>query len=221
MENQALVATDGTMVAVRVTPEVVDAIISISDADVLWLKISEGGFLNGDVFMAPELTGVIFDIKPYWIRWSTTEAPEKIPFRKLEDQPEGFELRTDLKVSLRHGELIGLSLAPSSARNFSRYLRRLQGLRLLVSEVVTIMRPRSVTNKMKQKFCILDFEVVTPTAGSYRQEPERVQEMAPEPERVQEMSPEPERVQEMSPEPERVQEMSPEPPPISVDEIPF
>lgn len=172
MENQALVTTDGSLVAVRVTPEIVDAVISISDDDVLWLKFSEGGFFNGDNFMAAEIQGVIFDVKPYWIRWLMAEPPDKIPFRSMDDQPEGYELRTDLKVSLRHGELVGLSLAPSSVRNFSRYARRVKGLHLGINDVVTIFSPRAVTNKQKQKFCILDFDLVPPKAANFRPGPE-------------------------------------------------
>ena len=164
MEN-ALVTTDGRMVNIKIDPEIVESVISISDDDVLWLKIAEGGFLDGDNFMAPEIRGIVFDIKPYWIKWNIGEPPEKIPFRSMDDQPEFFELRTDLKVSLIDGELVGLSLAPSSSRNFSRYMRRLQSMRLPISEVITVFTTRAVVNKQKQKFVMLDFDVIPPKAG--------------------------------------------------------
>ncbi len=174
MNEHALVTTEGRMLAVKIDPDTIESIISISDDDVLWLKIAEGGFLDGDDFLTAELRGIVFDIKPYWIRWNIGEPPEKIPFRSMDDQPEGFELRTDLKIKLLDDELVGLSLAPSSSRNFSRYMRRLQGLRLPISEIVTSFSTRAVVNKQKQKFTILDFDfILPPKTGKFQPGPDR------------------------------------------------
>lgn len=165
MNEHALVTTDGRMVAIKIDEDIIESVISISDDDVLWLKIAEGGFLDGDNdFLAAELRGIVFDIKPYWIQWLIGEPPIKLPFRSMDDQPEGFELRTDLKIKLIDDELVGLSLAPSSTRNFSRYMRRLQSMRLPISEVITVFTTRAVTNKQKQKFTMLDFDVIPPKA---------------------------------------------------------
>jgi len=165
MENQALTTMDGWQVANRVDPQTVDNVISISDDDILWLKVGEAGFLAGDSHFSSELAGIIFDVKPYFIKWTIGEKPDKAPFTSMDDQPEGYELRCDIKLSLSDGELVGLSMAPSSARNFSRYMKRLKSLRLPVGEVITIMTTRSVLNKNKQKFCLLDFNFTQPEPG--------------------------------------------------------
>jgi hypothetical protein len=162
MNNQALVTREGFMVAVEIDPETIRQVISISDDDVLWLKISEAGFHADDTFMAQELNGVILNAKAYWIQWTPGQPPDKIPFRTMDDQPQGYELRCDLKVKLLDGELVGLSLAPSSCRSFSRYARRLTAMRLQLGDVVTIFRTRAVSNKMGQKFSIVDFDFIPP-----------------------------------------------------------
>ncbi len=157
---RALIATQtGDLVEMKIDAEAARQIISITDDDVLWVKPIEAGFSAGDNII-PELRGVIFDTKVYWIHWPVTGAPEKVPFTSMDEQPEGFELRCDIKMALVDGELVGLSLAPSSARSFSRYMRRLQSARLPIDEVVTVARTRAVTNKNKQKFVIVDFEPV-------------------------------------------------------------
>jgi hypothetical protein len=161
--EQTLIRTDNGLVPIHLTHEVIEKVISISDDDVKWLKISEAGFMDGHEFLTGELAGEIIDIKPYWIKWFIGEPPEKIPFTKLEDEPEGFELRTDIKVLLRDGEIMGLSLASSSSHAISRYMRRLQALRLVPSEIVTTMKTRAVMNRQNQKFTILDFQFVPPT----------------------------------------------------------
>ncbi|MFH0812219.1 MAG: hypothetical protein V2A69_05210 [Pseudomonadota bacterium] len=161
--EQALIRTDKGMVPVRLTDESIERVISISDDDVKWLKISEAGFMDGHEFLTSELTGKILDIHPYWIKWLIGEPPEKIPFTKLEDEPEGFELRTDIKILLGDGEIMGLSLASSSSHAISRYMRRLQALRLVPSEIITTMKTRAVVNRENQKFTILDFQFVPPT----------------------------------------------------------
>jgi len=151
-----------------INPEVIDAVVSISDDDVKWVKIAAGGFYDGDKLFAEEMRGVIFDFKPYWIRWTPGKPPEKIPFTAMDLQPEGFELRLDLKVALPSEEFIGLSLAPSSARSFSRYMRRVQSARLILSEIVTLFSVKIVTNKNAQKFALVQFDFVAEkgTAGS-------------------------------------------------------
>ncbi len=161
--EQTLIRTDKGLIPVRLTREVVERVISISDDDVKWLKISEAGFMDGNEFLTDELAGKILDIKPYWIQWIPGQPPEKIPFTSLHDQPEDFELRTDIKILISDGEVIGLSLASSSSHAISRYMRRLQALRLVPSEIITMMKPRAVVNRQNQKFTILDFQFVPPT----------------------------------------------------------
>jgi hypothetical protein len=165
MENQELVVTSGSLVPVQYDRETVQKVISISDADCIWLKATEAGFLEGDTPIGMEISGIIFDIKPYWIMWIPGQPPDKVPFTSMDEQPSDYELRTDLKIRLMDRELIGLSLSPSSARNFSRYMRRVEATRLDVSSVITTIRPRSVMNKNKQKFVILDFEYHLPDAA--------------------------------------------------------
>lgn len=160
--EQTLIKTDKGLIPIRLTSEVVERVISISDDDVKWLKFNETGFLDGNEFLTSELAGKILDIHPYWIKWLIGEPPEKIPFTKLEDEPEGFELRTDIKILLCDGEIMGLSLASSSSHAISRYMRRLQALRLVPSEIVTTMKTRAVVNRQNQKFTIIDFQFVPP-----------------------------------------------------------
>jgi len=163
METQevALKAEKGLLV-VNIPPEVEEQICSISDDDIKWLKISNGGFLDGDRFLTAEIQGVVFDVVPYFIRWFLAEPPDKVPFTSLKDQPENYELRVDLKLSLADGELVGLSMPPTSARSFSRYMKRLGCLRFPISEVVTVIRTKSVVNKAKQRYTVLTFDVIPP-----------------------------------------------------------
>lgn len=164
--TQVQVTTSGAMVPCKINPDKIREVISITDDDVMWLKISDAGFHAGENFMAEELSGLILDFKTYWIKWCQNEPPDKIPYSKMEDQPEGYELRTDLKVKLLDGELVGLSMAPSSTRSFSRYTRRLLAARYEPGDVITIFRTRSVVNKINQKFTIIDFEFIPPKPSS-------------------------------------------------------
>lgn len=169
--NRAIVTGTGTAIAVRITPDIVEQVVSITNDDVVWLKIAENGFLEGEEPLCTELRGTIFDATPYWIRWTAAGPPEKLLYRQMADQPEGFELRCDLKIRASHGELIGLSLAPSSARSFSRYVRRLQALRLDPADVVTVLSTRTVTNKKAQRFTVVVFDFVPPKAMTDHEEP--------------------------------------------------
>ena len=171
--NRAIVTGTGTAIAVRITPDIVEQVVSITNDDVVWLKIAENGFLEGEEPLCTELRGTIFDATPYWIRWTAAGPPEKLLYRQMADQPEGFELRCDLKIRASHGELIGLSLAPSSARSFSRYVRRLQALRLDPAEVITILSTRTVSNSKGQRFTVVNFDFVPPKGMAGRREQDK------------------------------------------------
>ena len=110
--ERAIVAGTGTAIAVGITPDIVDQLVSLTGDDIVWLKITDNGFHEADQLLCTELRGTIFDATPYWIRWAAAGPPEKLPYRQMSDQPEGFELRCDLKLRASHGELIGLSLPP-------------------------------------------------------------------------------------------------------------
>jgi len=154
------------MVAVRldqlvnIPQDTITNIIKISDDDVRWLRIGHEGFMDGQAVFAERLYGTVCRISPYWIKWTAGEPPEKMPFVSMEDQPQGFEIRTDIKICLHTGEFVGLSLASSSSHNFSRFVRRLTSQGLNIKDVVTEFTTRSVMNAKGQRFPICEFSYV-------------------------------------------------------------
>lgn len=153
-----LIRSEKGLVRSQLAPETIEQIVSISDDDVRWLKTSDAGFIDGEDLVSKELAGIVVNTKPYFVKWCIGEPPVKAPFTSLGDCPENFELRVDVVMVLRSEELIGLSLPPSSSRNFSRYMRRVQKARLNLSEIVTLATCRPVLNKSNQKFVVIDFK---------------------------------------------------------------
>jgi len=96
----------------------IDAVINLSAESILWLKPVEGGLkiVTQDKFIR-DVAGKIVDVFPYLMKFEDG-VPTKIPHVVDDaDIPPGFERRCDLKI-LADGQLLGLSLAPSSMKYY-------------------------------------------------------------------------------------------------------
>ena len=131
--------------------QVYEDLIAISDDSRLWARLTDGGFkFPAQDKVVPELVGRIKVINLYTAKFPEGGgAPQKRPWVKDESQLEpGWKQRADVKIHV-NGQLIGLSLAPSSVKHqlspYTRYLTN-QGLRM--EDVVTRITSRQVSNQM-------------------------------------------------------------------------
>lgn len=136
----------------------------IAEQQTIWVKPKPGGFMVDDS-LVPAIEGRVYDIKPYWCRWTDGE-PEKLAMVDGEEPPEGFEARCDIGLATSNGLNIGISLAPSSfLRHWAPYCKYLTDQGLNPSEVVT----RLTTKEAHSSYGV--FTVVIP---KLMDEPQRV-----------------------------------------------
>nr|BDD45664.1 hypothetical protein 12 [Desulfobacterales bacterium] len=138
-----------------------DEVIDLSGDQTSWVKPVEGGFklVKEDKYVKT-LTGRIVDVTLYLMKFEDS-GPTKMPHVKDDLQiPEGFERRCDVKLDVG-GQLIGLSLAPSSAKyHLSPYLKFLRNQGLRPEDVVTTVTSRRASND-KGSWSVACFEAVS------------------------------------------------------------
>ncbi len=172
-ENIPATIPQNETVELSIPQEKIDLISALAELDKKWIKLTEGGFvLAKDEKFLPELVGVIRQMRPYYVRWSTdNKTPEKIEYSG-QPAPEGFDLRCDLTLEI-DGALYGLSLAKSSTKHhLAAYTNALKKNGLKPDQVVTRIRSKSITTS-NGKFSIAIFEPVS-GIGAPIQKPEPI-----------------------------------------------
>ena len=149
--------------------QTIEDVIALADDTCQWCKLVTGGFkfINQDK-IAPEIIGRMMSIKPYLIDFDQGDRlPAKKPHVKDDIQiPEGYFRRCDVKLSA-DGQLLGLSLAPSSMKwQLSPYLKYLKNQGLRPDEVITRIRSKQASN-IQGTFNVAVFEI----ADAEREEP--------------------------------------------------
>ena len=158
--------------------ENVKAVIDMSDDVAIWGKLVPGGiqFPNQDKIV-PEIIGQLVQITPYLINFVAGDRlPAKKPHVKDDIEiPEGYSRRCDIKLNAG-GQVIGLSLAPSSMKfQLSPYLKHLQNQGLRPDKVLTRITSRQVSNNMGT-FQVAVFEVANEKGMPKETSPEEVPE---------------------------------------------
>ena len=159
-EERSLKTTGGT--PPTIPDENVKAVIEMSDDLAIWCKLVRGGFqfANQDKIVE-ELVGQIVSIQPYLINFDAGDRiPAKLPHVKSDlEIPEGYSRRCDIKI-ITGGQLVGISLAPSSMKHqLSPYLKYLKNQGLRPEDVVTRITIKEVSNSMGT-FSVAVFEMV-------------------------------------------------------------
>ncbi|HOD34423.1 MAG TPA: hypothetical protein PLR20_01500 [Syntrophales bacterium] len=154
----------------NIQPEDVSKVKSIGRGRVKWLKVTPEGFCDNSFNIMPRMFGRITEMRPYWIRWSDEDLPDTIPFTSPNDQPEGYELRTNVKVLLPDGDLVGLNLSKTSSFIFSDYVNALEKINLSVEDVVTEFTTKMITPKKGQKYAAAEFRYILPKGEPKKKE---------------------------------------------------
>ena len=94
MTNELMKQTVTYFSDVKIEDQILGTLVDLSDEDVTWLKLSRGGFIYEDKTL-PEISGQIFSIYPYIVRWQD-KKPEKRPLAVDQEPPEGFNRRCDI-----------------------------------------------------------------------------------------------------------------------------
>ena len=154
---------------ITIPDQTIEDMIALTDDTCHWCKLADGGFkfVNQDKIV-PEIVGRMMSIQPYLINF---EAGDRLPAKKPHvrndiEIPEGFSRRCDIKLDV-DGQLIGLSLAPSSMKfQLSPYLKYLKNQGLKHREVTTRIRSKQASN-IQGTFNVAVFEI----ADAERREP--------------------------------------------------
>ena len=131
---------------ITTSDETLNNLNTLSDDLATWAKLIEGGyrFVALDKIV-PELVGVIRGIHLYFAKFENGK-PIKKPFIRNEAIPEGFELRSDVKIEVE-GQIVGISLSPSSTKfQLSKYTTWLSNQGMRPEWVVTKMQSRQASN---------------------------------------------------------------------------
>jgi hypothetical protein len=159
-EERNLTAAPETVPAIP--DENLEAVIDMSDDLAVWSKLVPGGlqFPSQDKII-PEVTGRLIQVTPYLINFDLGDRlPAKKPHVRDDIEiPEGYSRRCDIKLDAG-GQVIGLSLAPSSMKfQLSPYLKYLKNQGLRPEDVVTRVTSKQVSNNMGT-FQVAVFEMV-------------------------------------------------------------
>ena len=159
-EERNLVTVEETKPAIP--DESIDSVIEMSDDIAIWAKLVRGGFefASQGGKIVPELVGRMVSITPYLINFDEGDRqPAKLPHVTSDlEIPEGYSRRCDIKI-LTGGQVVGLSLAPSSMKfQLSPYLKYLKNQGLRPEDVITRITSKQVSNQMGT-FQVAVFEV--------------------------------------------------------------
>ena len=141
--------------------EYLDDVIEMSDDQALWGKLVVGGinFPSQDK-VVKFLVGRLIAVTPYLINFEAGDrTPAKLPHVKDDHEiPEGYSRRCDVKLLTNDGQVIGLSLAPSSMKyQLSPYLKFLKNIGQRPENVVTEIKSKQVSNNLGT-FCVAVFK---------------------------------------------------------------
>ena len=132
----------------NIPPEKIDAVVALSDDQVIWLKLVEGGFkiTSQDKFLKGFVARII-DVTLYLIKFENG-TPTKIPNVSNDlEIPEGYERRCDVKL-LNGEEVFGISMPPSSTKFYlSPYLKYLRNRNLRPENVWTRVTSKQASNQ--------------------------------------------------------------------------
>jgi hypothetical protein len=154
---------------ITIPDQTIEDMIALADDTCQWCKLTDGGFkfVNQDKIV-PEIVGRMMSIQLYLINF---EAGDRLPAKKPHvrndtEIPEGYSRRCDIKLDV-DGQLIGLSLAPSSIKfQLSPYLKYLKNQGLRPDQVITRVRSKQASNALGT-FNVAVFEI----ADAERKEP--------------------------------------------------